>query len=79
MNNQSVRQSIAMVTIMSSACSNEPLEFFSMVGWLVGYGVSRHFQQYSSYIIAVSFIDGGNQSTQRKPLTCRKSLTNFMT
>jgi amino acid transporter len=22
---------------------------------------------------------GGNRSTQRKPLTCRKSLTNFMT
>jgi hypothetical protein len=26
-----------------------------------------------------SFIGGGNQSTQRKPLTCRKSLTNFIT
>jgi len=23
-----------------------------------------------SYIVAVSFIDGGNQSTQRKPQTC---------
>jgi hypothetical protein len=31
------------------------------------------------YIVAVSFIGGGNQSTQRKPPTCRKSLTNFMT
>jgi hypothetical protein len=30
-------------------------------------------------ILAVSFIDGGNQSTVRKPLTCRKSLTNFIT
>jgi len=69
MNNQSVRQSIAMVTIMSSVCSNEPLEFFSMVGWLVDYGVSCHFQQYSSYIVAVSFIDGGNWSTKRKPPT----------
>ena len=27
--------------------------------------------QYFSYIMAVSFIDGGNQSTQRKPLICR--------
>jgi hypothetical protein len=27
-----------------------------------------------SYIVAVSFIGGGNRSTQRKPLTCRKSL-----
>jgi hypothetical protein len=27
--------------------------------------------------VAVSFIGGGNQSTLRKPLTCRKSLTNL--
>ena len=42
-------------------------------------GVQRHFQQYFSYIAAVSFIGGGNRSTQRKPLTCGKSLTNFIT
>jgi hypothetical protein len=30
------------------------------------------------YIVAVSFIGGGNQSTRRKPQTCRKSLTNFI-
>jgi hypothetical protein len=42
-------------------------------------GVYRHFQQYFSYIVAVSFIGGGNLSTQRKPPTCRKSLTNFTT
>jgi len=29
-----------------------------------------------SYIVAVSFIGGGNW---RKPSTCRKSLTNFIT
>ena len=29
--------------------------------------------------MAASFIGGGNRSTQRKPLTCRKSLTNFIT
>ena len=29
--------------------------------------------------MAVSFTGGGNQNTQRKPLTCRKSLTNFIT
>jgi len=29
--------------------------------------------------MAVSFIGGGNQSTWRKPSTCRKSLTNFIT
>jgi hypothetical protein len=27
----------------------------------------------------VSFIGGGNRSTRRKPPTCRKSLTNFIT
>jgi hypothetical protein len=31
------------------------------------------------YIIAVSFIGGGNRSNQRKPQTYRKSLTNFIT
>jgi hypothetical protein len=39
----------------------------------------RHFQQYFSYIVAVSFIGGGNRSTRRKPQTRRKSLTNFIT
>jgi hypothetical protein len=29
--------------------------------------------------VAISFIGGGNQSTQRKPPTCRKSLSNFIT
>jgi len=43
------------------------------------YGVSRHFQQYFSYIVAVSFIGGGNRSPPRKPLACRKSLTNNIT
>jgi hypothetical protein len=28
------------------------------------YGVWRHFQQYFSYIVVVSFIDGGNLSTR---------------
>jgi hypothetical protein len=38
-----------------------------------------HFQQYFNYIVAVSFIGGGNWSTQRKSLTCRKSLANLIT
>jgi len=45
-------------------------------GWFVC-GVYRHFQQYSSYIVAVNFICGGNRSTRRKRTTCRKSLTNL--
>ena len=43
------------------------------------YSVYCHFQQYFSYIMAVSFIDGGNLTTWRKPPTCCKSLTNFIT
>jgi hypothetical protein len=38
-----------------------------------------HFHQYFSYIVAVSFIVGRNRRTRRKPPTCRKSLTNFIT
>ena len=38
----------------------------------------HHFQQYISYIVAVSFIGGGNQSNRKKPPTRRKSLTNFI-
>jgi hypothetical protein len=34
--------------------------------------------QYFSYIMAASFIGGGNQSTGRKPSTSHKSLTNFI-
>jgi hypothetical protein len=37
-----------------------------------------HFQQYFSHIVVVSFIGGGNWRTQRKPLTCHKSLTNLI-
>jgi len=34
---------------------------------------------YFSYIVAISFIEGGNRSTRRKPSTCHKALTNFIT
>jgi len=44
-------------------------------GW--GYGVLPHFQNY--YILAKSFIDGGNRSARGQPPICRKSLTNFIT
>jgi hypothetical protein len=40
---------------------------------LLYYGAKRHFQQYFSYIMAVSFIGGGNRTILRKSLTCRKS------
>ena len=36
-----------------------------MIGFGLVYGVKRHFQQYFSYIVAVSFIGGGNRSTPK--------------
>ena len=30
------------------------------------------FKQYFSYVVVVIFIGGGNQSTQREPLTCHQ-------
>ena len=47
----------------------------TVCGW-VGYFAYRHFQQYFSYIVGVSFIGGGNQ---KKLQTCHKSLTYFIT
>jgi hypothetical protein len=47
-----------------------------MVGLV--YGFYRHFQQYFSDIVVVSFIGGGSRRTKKQPI-CRKSLTNFIT
>jgi len=41
--------------------------------------MQRQFQQYFSYVMAVSFIGGGNRNTRRKPSICRKSMTNCIT
>ena len=38
--------------------------------------LSTIFQLYRG---GLSFTGGGNRSTRRKPHTCRKSLTNFIT
>jgi hypothetical protein len=43
------------------------------------HGASCHFQHCFSYIVVVSSISGENRSSQRKPPTCRKSLTNVIT
>jgi hypothetical protein len=53
-------------------------ETFSEFEWVRVYGVQCHFQQYFSYILAVNFIGGQNQSTRRKSLTYHKWLTNFI-
>jgi len=43
------------------------------------YGVYRHFQQYFSYIVVVSFIDGGKRRIRRQLPNCRKPLIIFIT
>jgi hypothetical protein len=42
------------------------------------YGVHRHFQQYFSYIVVVSYISGGNRIIRKKTPTYRRKLTNFI-
>ena len=37
------------------------------------FAVKPHFQQYFSYIVAVSFIGGGKRCTRRKPPTLNKN------
>jgi hypothetical protein len=37
------------------------------------------FNNISVILLQLGLYLGGNWSTQRKPLTCRKSLTNFIT
>ena len=41
--------------------------------------IYHNLQQYFSYIVGVSYISGGNQSTLSKPQTYRKSLNYFIT
>jgi hypothetical protein len=50
-----------------------------MYEWVRVMVINPILKKYFSYIMGVSFIEGGNWRTQRKPLTCHKSLTNFIT
>jgi len=45
--------------------------------WVIAFNDT--FKKYFSYIVAVSFIGGGNWSNRRKLPTCSKLLTNFIT
>jgi hypothetical protein len=46
---------------------------------VIVFNVNNLFNNISVILWAVSFLGGGNRSTHRKPLTCLKSLTNFIT
>jgi hypothetical protein len=53
---------------MFSRKSSKITEILKKVRFRLGFYCLTHFQQYFSYIIAVSFIGGGNRSTRRKPV-----------
>ena len=45
----------------------------------MNFGVECNFQQYFSYIVAISLNGGGNRSARREPLTPGKKLVNVIT
>jgi len=55
----------------------KPFDFYWR--WVRVIVFNSTFNNIFSHIVAISFIDGGNQRTCRKPLTLGKSLTNFIT
>ena len=57
-------------------CSLKNFGFWLCLGWFLVFNAT--FNNISVIVLA-SFICGGNRSTQRKPPTCCKSLTNFIT
>ena len=62
-------------------CSFVCLFWFFTTNYIKGlaYGFQPHFQQYFSYIVAVSFIGGGNRSTRRKhPTSHYKTLSHYV-
>jgi hypothetical protein len=46
---------------------------------IMGVRVMVFNDSFNNYIMAVSFIEGGKRSNLRKPPTCGKSLTYFIT
>jgi hypothetical protein len=63
-------------TIMSTSCMKNDMVRRLVVGVMV---FKATFNNISAIFVAFSFIGGGNRSTRRKPQTCCKSLTNFIT
>ena len=72
------RWNVIVICFVDIGCIVDRLSFLFIIE-SKDCGVLRHFQQYFSYIVVVSFIGGGNRSIRRKPPTCRKSLTNLIT
>jgi hypothetical protein len=50
---------------------NSPPQTWTVQGLGLGLWCFNYLQQNFSYIVAVSFIGGGNRNTRRKPPTCR--------
>ena len=54
-----------------------PVNSLMMVGWFGWFIVFN--VTFNNISVISCFIGGGNRNTRRKPPTCRKSLTNFIT
>ena len=66
---------------LASRCPYLPILINNVMVWFGLWCLTplRHFQQYFSYIVAVSFIGEGNRRTRRKQQTCCKSLASSIT
>jgi hypothetical protein len=64
---------------LPSVQSNQKIERWSCKFLINQFPNGIILWSYFSYIVAVSLIGGGNRSIRKKPPTCHKSLTNFIT
>ena len=68
---------IFIMFLCLSKCYHMPMYINCVPVFIMSiYRLMVNFQQYISYMVAVSFIGGGNQRTWSKPLTGCKSLTD---
>ena len=66
-----------VLSVLRFTANNYPFGTFKLyVGWFMV--LNATFNNISVISWRSVFIGGGNRSTRRKPLTCRKSLTNFI-
>ena len=68
-----------MVDNIKVTKKKKPSPCHNVAMWFLISSVQCHIQQYFSYIMAGSFIGGGNQSTWKKTPNGYKSLTNLIT
>jgi len=77
-NSESSRQSRFKTRLNLFVIKEYELSLYCIFGLIWFYGAQHHFQQHFRYIMAVSFIGGGNWSTRRN-LTDLLQVTDFIT